>query len=99
MLVPLSWLRDFAPFDLDPVTLGETFDDLGMVVEGITMVGEGPGAVVVPRGSSLEPIGGADKIRKVMVAAGDPANPVQVVCGAWNFEEGDLVPLAPVGAV
>ena len=25
--------------------------------------------------------------------------PVEVVCGAWNFEVGDLVPLAPVGAV
>ena len=25
--------------------------------------------------------------------------PVEVVCGAWNFAEGDLVPLAPVGAV
>ena len=22
-----------------------------------------------------------------------------MVCGAWNFEVGDLVPLAPVGAV
>ena len=27
------------------------------------------------------------------------ADGVQVVCGAWNFEVGDLVPLAPVGAV
>src|SRR5436189_6232786 len=99
MLVPLSWLRDFAPFDLDPVALGDTFDDLGMVVEGITTVGEGLDAVVVSRVISIEPIAGADKIRKVMVDAGDPANPVQVVCGAWNFDEGDLVPLAPVGAV
>ena len=35
MLVPLSWLRDFAPFDLDPIALGEVFDDLGMVVESV----------------------------------------------------------------
>src|SRR5213079_3394706 len=99
MLVPLSWLRDFAPFDLDPIALGDTFDDLGMVVEGITRVGEGLDAVVVSRVVSIEAIPGADKIRKVMVDAGDPSNLVQVVCGAWNFEEGDLVPLAPVGAV
>ena len=32
-----------------------------------------------------------------MVDAG--AGPVEVVCGAWNFAEGDLVPLAVVGAV
>jgi len=32
-----------------------------------------------------------------MVDAG--GGPLQIVCGAWNFKEGDLVPLAPVGAV
>src|SRR4051812_16531349 len=97
MLVPLSWLRDFAPFDLDPAALGETFDDLGMVVEGITRVGEGLDDVVVAKVVSIEAIEGADKIRKVMVDAG--GEPTQIVCGAWNFEVGDLVPLAPVGAV
>src|SRR3954451_3027549 len=99
MLVPLSWLRDFAPFDLDPVTLGETFDDLGMVVEGITRVGEGLDDVVVAKVLFIDAIEGADKIRKVMVDAGPGQDAVQIVCGAWNFEVGDLVPLAPVGAV
>src|SRR5437879_3224113 len=98
MLVPLSWLRDFAPFDLDPVALGETFDDLGMVTEGITRVGEGLEGVVVARVVGIEPISGADKIRRVEVDAGG-GDTVQVVCGAWNFAIGDLVPLAPVGAV
>ena len=46
MLVPLSWLHDFAPFGDDYLALGETFDDLGMVVEGINRVGEGLEAVV-----------------------------------------------------
>src|SRR3954454_16165869 len=99
MLVPLSWLRDFAPFDIDPIAVGETFDDLGMVVEGITRVGEGLDAVIVARVRRIEAIEGADKIRKVIVDAGPLGDDVQVVCGAWNFEEGDLVPLAPVGAV
>ena len=40
----------------------------------------------------------ADKIRRVVVDAGGP-EPVEVVCGAWNFEVGDIVVLAPVGAV
>ena len=46
MLVPLSWLRDFAPFEGDPADLARTFDELGMVVEGITRVGEGLDDVV-----------------------------------------------------
>ncbi|HVM67631.1 MAG TPA: phenylalanine--tRNA ligase subunit beta [Acidimicrobiales bacterium] len=98
MLVPLSWLRDFAPFDLDPVALGEVFDDLGMVVESITRVGEGLDGVVVARVVAIEPIPGADKIRKVRVDAGSGTE-LEIVCGAWNMTEGDSVPLAPVGTV
>ena len=29
MKVLLSWLRDFAPFDGDPIALGEEMSDLG----------------------------------------------------------------------
>ena len=90
MLVPLSWLRDFAPFDVDPVALGETFDDLGMVVESITRVGEGLDGVVVAAVVAIDPIPGADKIRRVTVDAGGP-EPLQIVCGAWNFVVGDSV--------
>jgi len=98
VLVPLSWLRDFAPFEGDPVVLAETLDDLGLVVEGVKHVGKGLEDVVVARVLEISPIAGADKIRQVMVDAGD-GEPLSIVCGAWNFAVGDLVPLAPVGAV
>jgi len=96
--VPLSWIRDFAPFEGDPTALAETLDDLGLVVEGVVHVGKGLEDVLVARVLEIAPIAGADKIRQVLVDAGD-AEPVSVVCGAWNFAVGDLVPLAPVGAV
>jgi len=98
LLVPLSWIRDFAPFEGDPRQLASTLDDLGLVVESIKRVGEGLDDVVVARVVSIDPIPGADKIRRVSVVA-DDGNPVEVVCGAWNFSVGDLVPFAPVGAV
>jgi phenylalanyl-tRNA synthetase beta chain len=94
--VPLSWLRDFAPFVGDPADLAAALDDLGLVVEDIEVVGEGLGDVVVARVDSIAAIEGADRIRLVVVD--DGSGPVDVVCGAWNFEVGDLVPLAPVGA-
>ncbi|MGD0391845.1 MAG: phenylalanine--tRNA ligase subunit beta [Acidimicrobiales bacterium] len=97
MRVPLSWLRDFAPFDGDPAVLAETLDDLGLVVEETEMVNQDLGDVVVVRVDRIDPIAGADRIR--MVVVDDGSGPVEVVCGAWNFEVGDLVPLAPVGAV
>jgi len=94
---PLSWLREFAPFEGDPRALAAELDDLGLVVEGMEVVGEGLDAVVLARVEEIAPIDGADRIRRVVVDAGD--GPVEVVCGAWNFAVGDIVPLAPVGAV
>jgi phenylalanyl-tRNA synthetase beta chain len=90
-------LRDFAPFDLDPVALGAVFDDLGMVVESLTRVGEGLDGIVVARVLAVEGIAGADKIRRVVVDTGH--GEAQIVCGAWNFAIGDSVPLAPVGTM
>ncbi len=97
MRVPLSWLRDFAPLVGDPAGLSATLDDLGLVVEEVEVVGEGLDDVVVARVESVAAIEGADKIRLVTVDDGG-GSPIEVVCGASNFEIGDLVPLAPVGA-
>jgi phenylalanyl-tRNA synthetase beta chain len=97
VLVPLSWLRDFAPFPEEPGPLAAALDDLGLVVEGTEVVGEGLVDVVVVRVEEIAAIDGADRIRRVVVH--DGAGPVEVVCGAWNFDAGDLVALAPVGSV
>ena len=97
MRVPLSWLTDFAPFGGDTVDLASTLDDLGLVVEEIQPVGESLGDVVLARVLEIGAIAGADRIRRVVVEAG--GEPVDVVCGAWNFHEGDIVPFAPVGSV
>ncbi len=97
MRVPLSWLRDFAPFEGQPAMLAATLDDLGLVVEEVEVVGEGLADVVVARVGDISAIGGADRIRRVVVD--DGSGPIEVVCGAWNFDVGDLVALAPVGAV
>ncbi len=99
MLTPLSWLRDFAPFDLDPGDLGRVFDDLGMVVEGIERVGEGLDGVVLGRVLEVSAIEGA-RVRRTRVDLGDEyGRDVQIVCGAANVQAGQLVPVAVVGAV
>ena len=97
MRAPLSWLRDFAPFPDNVGALRAALDDLGLVVEAIEYIGEGLGDVVVAEVLKIDAIKGADKIRLVTVDAG--AEPLEVVCGAWNFDVGDRVPLAPVGAI
>src|SRR4051794_9471484 len=98
MKVTLSWLRDFAPFEGDPVALGEVMSDLGMAVEDLVRTGEGLGGVVVARVLETRPIEGANKIHLVVVDAGD-GEPLEVGCGAFNMSVGDLVPLATIGTV
>ncbi|HEX4863525.1 MAG TPA: hypothetical protein VFV02_05610, partial [Acidimicrobiales bacterium] len=98
MRAPLSWLRDYAALDADPSDLATALSELGLVVEGVEHVGAGLEDVVVAKVLDIRTHPDADRIRLVDVDAGD-GNPVQIVCGAWNFEVGDLVPLAPVGAV
>ena len=102
MRVPLSWLRDFAPFDpaTDDVAvdgLAAALSGLGLVVEGVERVGDGLEDVVVARVLETRAHPDADKVQLVDVARGGGQR-LQVVCGAFNFGAGDLVALAPVGA-
>ncbi len=98
MRAPLSWLRDYAPLEGAVTDLADTLSSLGLVVEGVEHVGGGLDDVVVARVEAIRPHPDADRIRLVDVDAGR-GELVQIVCGAWNFDVGDLVGLAPVGAV
>src|ERR1700759_1254751 len=98
MRAPLSWLRDYAPLAAPLEKLTEALSELGLVVDGVEEVGGGLDDVVVAKVLDIRPHPDADRIRLVDVDPGD-GGPLQIVCGAWNFEIGDLVPLAPVGAV
>jgi phenylalanyl-tRNA synthetase beta chain len=95
--ISLTWLREFVDLPETPDELRPILDDLGLVVEGIERVGEGLEKIVVARVEEIHAIKGADRIRLVVVDAGD--GPLEIVCGAMNFEVGNYVPLAPVGAV
>ena len=96
MKVLLSWLRDFAPIEGDPVVLGEQLSDLGLAVEEMERLGEGLDGVVVARVLATRPHPNADKIQLVDVDAGD-GEALQIACGAFNMTAGDLVPLATIG--
>ena len=99
MKVLLSWLRDFAPFEGDPVALGEEMSDLGMAGRGAGADRRGPRRHRRrPGARDCARIEGANKIQLVIVDAGD-GEPLEVGCGAFNMSAGDLVPLATVGTV
>ena len=104
MLVPLSWLLEYAPLP-EPVDAGEVARRLtavGLEVEGLEQVGHDMGAIVVAQVLEIEDLTGFKKpIRYCRVTTGTstPASERSVICGAVNFTTGDKVPLALPGAV
>lgn len=101
MLVPLSWLLEYAPLP-EPVDVGEVgrrLTAIGLEIEGMEQVGHDISAVVVARVVEIEELTGHKKpIRYCRVTTGGPDAERNVICGAVNFTVGDLVPLALPGA-
>ena len=103
MLVPLSWLLEYAPLP-EPVDVGEVarrLTGIGLEIEGIEHVGNDIGAIVVAQVLEIEELAGFKKpIRYCRVTTGTTAaDERSVICGAVNFNERDKVPLALPGAV
>lgn len=102
MKVPLSWLREYAEVSatLTPSELEEAFVSVGFEVEGIEISGAGlSGPLVVGKVVSIEMVEGQKKpIRYVGVDCAE-AQTRYVICGATNFEVGDLVVVSLPGAV
>jgi phenylalanyl-tRNA synthetase beta chain len=90
----LSWLRDYVdlPADLTTEQLDEALTNLGMEVESIVdQSATVKGDLVVGRVLTIEELTGFKKpIRFTTVDVGK-AVPQEIVCGARNFAEGDLV--------
>ncbi len=98
MKVSLRWLADYVDLPTsDPDEIARALDDLGHEVEGIERLAPSFEGVLVGRVETVEAHPDADKVRLTTVDTGD--GPTDVVCGAWNFEAGAIVPVARPGAV
>jgi len=94
MKTSLSWLRDYVelPAGLTVERLDDALTNLGMEVESIVdQAATVKGELVVGRVLTVEELTGFKKpIRFCTVDVGRPV-PQEIVCGARNFAEGDLV--------
>jgi phenylalanyl-tRNA synthetase beta chain len=97
MQVSLKWLRELVDVTLDVPALVDLLDMTGTKVEAVHTVGASVDGVVVGRILTKERHPEAEKLWVTTVDVG-AAEPLQIVCGAQNFEAGDLVPVALVGA-
>src|SRR5256885_14866658 len=108
MRLPVSWLREWADLPADPEVLERALIGAGIEVEEVVdLRSTVDGPLVVGRVESIEELTGLKKpIRYCQVDVGSPAgasppgNGSQVrglICGARNFEAGDLVAVALPG--
>jgi phenylalanyl-tRNA synthetase beta chain len=97
--VPLSWLRPFVPgLTHDAGEIAEALVRAGLEVEQVHRYGRDVTGVVVAKVRAIEELTGFKKpIRHCRVDIGTREH--EVVCGATNFEVGDLVPFATPGSV
>ena len=99
MRVSLSWLQEYIDLPTtDVADLTHAFDMLGHAVEEVERFDVEWADVVIGKVLRVEPHPNADNIRVTHVDIGD-GEEHQIICGAWNFEAGAVVPVAVPGAV
>jgi phenylalanyl-tRNA synthetase beta chain len=106
MRVPVSWLREHVelPADLSAERLEAALTDLGIEVESIVDQGAAvQGTLAVGRVLTIEELTGFKKAIRFCTVDVGKANgtgqPQEIVCGATNFAEGDLVAVILPGSV
>ena len=105
MRVSYNWLKEMVELPEDPKDLAAEFIRTGTEVEAIDTVGEAFDHVVTAQILSKEPHPDSDHmwVCKVDVGAANVDadgnfEPLQIVCGAQNFEAGDHIVTAMIGA-
>ncbi len=98
MKVSLRWMAEYVDLPTtDPEEIATIFGNLGHEVEGYELLEPQFTDVFVGRVLSVQAHPNADKVRLCSVDTGN--GPTDIVCGAWNFEAGAVVPVAVPGAV
>lgn len=88
----LSWLKEYVDIDVDVVTLCAKLVSAGFEVEEVTYLGENLRNVVVGKIVKIEKHPDADRLKVCQVDVGKEV--LQIVTGAPNVNEGDVVPVA-----
>lgn len=92
-----SWLKELVDIKLSPEKLAEFLSLHAFETEVVDNQKEFPG-IIVAKVLKVEKHPNADRLRVVELTDGKNII-APIVCGAWNFEAGAIVPLALPGAV
>lgn len=98
MKVPVIWLKDYVDVNIDAKELGDKLTLSGSKVEEVVTTGDEIINVVTAKIEKIEPHPDAEKLVICQINVGKEEL-IQIVTGAKNMKEGDIVPAALHGAV
>lgn len=106
MKVSLKWLSEYVEVPSDVKALCDRLDLTGTGVEGVERTGEAFDRIVTGKVLEKKPHPDSDHMWVTTVDVGDQnvdadgnPYPLQIVCGAQNFNAGDHIVVAMVGAI
>ena len=97
MKLPLSWLTSMVEVELSVDELTALMSLRGLEVEDVHRPGAGTAGVRTARVLHHQPHPDADRLRVVRVTGDGGDGEIELVCGAANFDVGDVVAHAPPG--
>lgn len=97
MQVSMKWLHDYIDFKENADVLADKLTMAGIPVENVVKAGEGLEKVITGKITKLEKHPDSDHLQICTIDIGN-ANPLTIVTGAQNVAEGQIVPVAQVGA-
>jgi len=97
MQVSTKWLKDYIDIDKTADDIGEKFTMAGIPVENVVHAGEGLEKVITGKIEEIKKHPDSDHLLVCQMDVGEK-DLLQIVTGAPNVEEGQVVPVALVGA-
>lgn len=96
MKASIEWLKEYSNIDVTPVELGDILTMTGSKVEGIEQRGNDIKNVVVGKILEIKKHENSDHMLITKIDVGNEI--IQIVTGASNVKEGDIIPVAKDGS-
>lgn len=97
MLASIDWLKEYVDIDVPPAELAERLTRVGLEVESVNQLGKGLSGVVTGHVVAIErhPDSTHLWVCKIDIGKGEP---LQILTGAQNVHQDDMVPVAVIGS-
>lgn len=99
MLASLEWLKQYVDINISTAELCDKITRVGLEVDSVKQLGKGLEGIVTGKVMEISRHPDSDHLWVCMMDYGQGGEPVQILTGAQNVKQYDIVPVAVVGSV